>query len=179
MARNAKKPMLIPREVELTIDGSLISAKGPKGQLTYTAHAEFDVTKDDEGLWVKPKAGEEGEFNHALWGTSWANIRNIVIGVSEGFSKTLLLVGVGYRAQLQGKALNLSLGYSHPVVFEIPEGISIEMPSQTEIIIKGIDKQLVGQVAADIRAKRPVEPYKGKGIRYKDEVVILKETKKK
>ncbi len=189
VSRIAKKPVIIPKDVNLDIKGQKIIAKGPKGQLEYNVHDIVEVTHQDDNLIVNPKKEvkqrnlfrqlQDKAFVSAISGTTRANINNMVIGVSQGFERKLLLVGVGYRAQMQGKNLNLSLGFSHPVIFEIPDGIVIEMPTQTEIFVKGIDKQLVGQIAANIRAVRPVEPYKGKGVRYSDERVVLKETKKK
>lgn len=185
MARLAKKPILIPKGLDVKVDGQKVTVKGPKGQLEYEVHPSMKVTKEDTLLQVtlQNEVGEQPESVsitlNSLWGTAWAHINNILTGVLNGFEKKLLLVGVGYRAQVQGKKLNLSLGFSHPTVYEAPEGITIEMPVQTEIIIKGINRQLVGQVAAEIRAIRPVEPYKGKGVRYSDEKVTLKETKKK
>jgi large subunit ribosomal protein L6 len=185
MSKIARKPIQIPKGVEIKIEGSDIQVKGPKGQLDYVIPGFLILKQEEDFLMVvaKTTTTDEGDVgfgdNKALAGTTRANINNLVIGVSEGFVRKLNLVGVGYRAQLQGDKLNLSLGFSHPVVFEIPQGIKVEMPTQTEIVISGIDKQTVGQVAANIRAIRPVEPYKGKGVRYSDEKVSLKETKKK
>ena len=186
MSRIAKKPISIPNGVDVKLDGQKVFAKGPKGQLEYDVHNLLTLDIENNIITViskqedredQLKAKEKALIN-TLSGTTRANVNNLIIGVSAGFERKLLLVGVGYRAQVQGKNLNLSLGFSHPVNFVIPEGIQIEMPTQTEILIKGADKQLVGQVAANIRSVRPVEPYKGKGVRYSDEVVILKETKK-
>jgi large subunit ribosomal protein L6 len=184
MSRISKKPISIPKGVEIKIVGSKLDAKGPKGLLSYHIHELVSAEIKDNALQVLTKKNNNDQlvdrkFLESISGTTRANINNMVIGVSEGWERKLLLVGVGYRAQLQGKKINLSLGFSHPVDYQIPEGIVVETPSQTEIIVKGTDKQLVGQVAANIRAVRPVEPYKGKGVRYSDERVILKETKKK
>jgi len=185
MSRLAKKPINIPAGVNLTINGQTIVAKGSKGELQHEIHDSFSVEQQDNQLSIVVKRPEEKlkakqkKFLESMMGTTRALINNILVGVSQGFEKKLLLVGVGYRAQKQGNNLNLSLGFSHPVVFAIPEGIDINLPAATEIVITGINKQLVGQVAANIRAIRPVEPYKGKGVRYSDEQVILKETKKK
>lgn len=183
MSRVADKPIVIPKGVTIVINGQQVDVKGPKGQIRYDVPEVFLINHGDGLLSIK----ERDKIGHlksqvslnVLSGTTRANLNNAVMGVSEGYEKKLELVGIGYRGQMKGKALQLTLGFSHPVVFNIPEGISIEMPNQTEIIIKGIDKRLVGQVAADIRGLRPVEPYKGKGVRYKGEVIILKETKKK
>ena len=177
MSRIAKNPVELPSGVEIKLDGSTIVVKGGKGELTHQVHADVEVSQDDNRLMFAPRADTRPGW--ALAGTTRALINNMVNGVSSGFERKLELVGVGYRAQVKGKALNLTLGFSHPVNYEIPEGIVIETPSQTEIVIKGIDKQRVGQVAADIRAYRPPEPYKGKGVRYSDEHVIRKDAKKK
>jgi len=184
MSRIAKKPILIPKGVELKIDNHQIDAKGPKGLLSYQMHELVSIEIKDDVLQVKKRKFEDNnlidqKFLESILGTTRANINNVIVGVSEGWERKLLLVGIGYRAQVEGKKINLSLGFSHPVNYQIPEGIVIDVPRQTEIIVKGADRQLVGQVAANIRAIRPVEPYKGKGIRYSDERVILKETKKK
>ena len=177
MSRIAKNPVELPSGVEIKLDGSTIVVKGGKGELTHQVHADVEVSQDDNRLMFAPRADTRPGW--ALAGTTRALINNMVNGVSSGFERKLELVGVGYRAQVKGKVLNLTLGFSHPVNYEIPEGIVIETPSQTEIVIKGIDKQRVGQVAADIRAYRPPEPYKGKGVRYSDEHVIRKDAKKK
>jgi len=177
LSRIAKTPLAIPAGVEVTVTGSNVKVKGSLGQLEYTFNDTVTITKDGTNIVFATK--EESKFAKALSGTVKAIINNMVIGVTKGFEKKLTILGVGYRAQAQGTNLNLTLGYSHPIVFQAPAGIKIETPSQTEILVKGVDKQLVGQAAADIRAYRPVEPYKGKGVRYADEVVILKETKKK
>ncbi len=177
MSRVAKNPVALPQGVEVNLAGAQISVKGPLGTLTLPRNPAVDVVQEGAELQVKAVAGAEN--GNALSGTTRALLANLVNGVSKGFEKKLTLVGVGYRAQAQGDTLNLSLGFSHPVAHKMPAGIKVETPSQTEIVIKGIDKQQVGQVAAEIRAYRKPEPYKGKGVRYADEVVILKETKKK
>lgn len=177
MSRVAKAPIAIPAGVDLSLNGSEVSVKGGNGNLSMNVHDSIDVTVDDGKVTFAPKDGDDSAW--AMAGTMRALINNMVTGVSQGFERKLELVGVGYRAQSKGKSLNLSLGFSHPVEFPVPEGISIETPSQTEILIKGADKQQVGQVAAKIRAYRPPEPYKGKGIRYSDERVLRKEAKKK
>lgn len=177
LSRIAKTPLVVPAGVEVTVDGSYVKVKGALGQLEYTFNDKVAITKEGNDVVFATK--EETKFAKALSGTIKAIMNNMVVGVTKGFEKKLTILGVGYRAQAQGENLNLTLGYSHPIVFQTPAGIKIETPTQTEILVKGIDKQLVGQVAADIRAYRPVEPYKGKGVRYADEVVIIKETKKK
>lgn len=177
MSRIAKNPVAVPSGVEVTINGQEIAVKGGKGQLTFSVHNDVEVVKDGDKLRVTQRT--KSKMSNALSGTTRAIVNNMVTGVSAGFEKKLALVGVGYRAQAQGKMLNLTLGFSHPVTFQLPEGITVETPSQTEILIKGIDKQKVGQAAADIRAFRPPEPYKGKGVRYVDETIVMKEAKKK
>lgn len=177
MSRIANSPVAIPSGVEVSISGKELSIKGGKGNLSMTMHELVEISQD-EGV-LQLKASEESKKAVAMTGTFRSLVNNMVIGVSDGFQKELELQGVGYRAQAQGKKLNLSLGFSHPVVYEAPEGIDIETPSQTQVIVKGIDKQLVGQVSAEIRAFRPPEPYKGKGVRYADEYVRRKEAKKK
>lgn len=174
MSRVAKKPISLPKGVECKLDAGTVTVKGPKGTLVLATPPGVDVAVDD-GV-VKFSAKEQDDVK--LAGTARALVNSMVIGVSEGFQRKLELVGVGYRAALQGKDLNLSLGFSHPIVFKAPEGVTIEVPSQTEILIKGADKQSVGQVAAKIRAFRPPEPYKGKGVRYSGEQITLKEAKK-
>lgn len=153
-----------------------LQVKGPKGELSMSVNSEVEVKVDDGVATVAPRSGSR--FAHAMSGTTRALISNMVTGVTDGFERKLELVGVGYRAQSQGKNLNLTLGFSHPVVYEIPAGIEVEIPSQREIVVKGIDKQKVGQVAAEIRRYRPPEPYKGKGVRYSDEHVVIKVAKK-
>ena len=177
MSRIAKKPIEMPSGVNLTIKGKTISAKGPKGELSLTVHEDVTFEHNDNVLTFAPANEEKSSM--AMTGTMRSLADNIVIGVSQGFEKKLQLVGVGYRAQAKGKVLNLSLGFSHPVDYPVPEGITIETPSQTEIVVSGCDKQKVGQVSAEIRAFRPPEPYKGKGVKYTDEHIIRKEAKKK
>jgi len=177
MSRVAKKPLSLPPGVELTLVDDAITVKGPKGSLSMQLHPEVTLTAE-EGIWQVANRRER-PANVAIAGTVRALLGNMVMGVSEGFERKLDLVGVGYRAQAQGSTLNLTLGFSHPIAYAVPEGITIETPTQTEVRIKGIDKQKVGQVAAEIRAYRPPEPYKGKGVRYSTERVILKEAKKK
>lgn len=174
MSRVAKNPIKPPAGVDINISGSELKVKGPKGNLTLKLHPGVSLDEQDGEYLIKPV----GEKNTAMAGTFRALVNNMVIGVSEGFQKKLQLVGVGYRAQLQGSKLKLALGFSHPIEYNAPEGITIESPSQTEIIISGCDKQKVGQVAAEIRSYRPPEPYKGKGVRYADEHVVRKEAKK-
>ena len=177
MSRVANNPITIPAGVEVTIANGSINVKGAKGALSHTMSDAVDIKQEDTELKVSMREGAPNA--KALAGTTRAIVNNMVTGVSQGFERKLELVGVGYRAQAQGKTLNLSLGFSHPVNFPVPEGITIESPSQTEVLIKGIDKQLVGQVAANIRSIRPPEPYKGKGVRYSDERIIRKDAKKK
>ena len=177
MSRIAKKPIPLPKGVEVSIDGATVAIKGAKGRMELRIHDDVEVTNTDNVLSFAPRTPAQSAM--ALAGTMRALVNNMVTGVSAGFEKKLELVGVGYRAQAQGKALNLTLGFSHPVVFEVPEGITVETPSQTEIVVRGSDRQQVGQVAAKIRAYRPPEPYKGKGVRYSDEHVVRKEAKKK
>lgn len=177
MSRIANKPVEVPSGVTVTVNDNVLAVKGAKGELSYAIDSAVEVVQEDGTLKIRQVG--EGIHAHAMAGTTRALLNNMVTGVSRGFERKLTLVGVGYRAQVQGKALNLTLGFSHPVSFPVPDGIVIETPSQTEIIVRGIDKQLVGQVAAEIRAYRPPEPYKGKGVRYSDEEVVRKETKKK
>lgn len=177
MSRIAKNPVSLPSGTEVTIKEDTIVAKGPVGELTMNKHPLVSVNQEDGML--KVAANDESMQSRAMSGTTRALLSNLVTGVSSGFEKKLTIIGVGYRAQVQGKNLNLSLGFSHPVVYSIPEGITIEAPSQTELVVKGADKQKVGQVAAEIRRYRPPEPYKGKGVRYTDEYVVRKQAKKK
>jgi large subunit ribosomal protein L6 len=177
MSRIAKKPIELPGGVEFSINGSEISAKGPKGYLALTLHDAVNLTQEDNVLTLSPKDARQSSL--AVTGTMRSVLSNIVEGVANGFEKKLQLVGVGYRAQAQGKQLNLSLGLSHPVNYQVPEGIEVETPTATEIIVRGCDKQKVGQVCAEIRSYRPPEPYKGKGVKYADEQVVRKEAKKK
>lgn len=176
MSRIANNPVNIPSGVDINIAGNLITVKGSKGELSHDIHPLVKVEQEDGTL--KTTVNDNSKAAKALSGTTRALIQNIVTGVSEGFERKLEIVGVGYRAAVSGKKLNLTLGFSHPVEFAIPEGITIETPSQTEIVVKGADKQQVGQVAANIRDYRPPEPYKGKGVRYSDERIIRKEAKK-
>lgn len=177
MSRIAKAPVEIPSGVEVKIAGQNVSIKGAKGVLDYVVHQ--DVTVSQQGSEISFELADARSKSFAMAGTMRSLLNNMVRGVSQGYERKLELVGVGYRAQGQGKKLNLTLGFSHPVEYEIPEGIAIETPSQTEILVKGIDKQKVGQVAAEIRAYRPPEPYKGKGVKYSDERILRKEAKKK
>ena len=175
-SRVAGQPIPLPSGVEFKLEDGIVNVKGPKGNLQFRMPSSVSLFENDNVLTFAPK--DDAKSSNALAGTSRALINNMVQGVSVGYEKKLTLVGVGYRAQLKGSSLNLTLGFSHPVLHEIPEGITIECPTQTEVIVKGCDKQRVGQVAAEIRAYRPPEPYKGKGVRYSDEVIMLKETKK-
>jgi large subunit ribosomal protein L6 len=177
MSRIAKAPIAVPKGVDVKISGQDVSVKGPKGQLAWQVHNTVSVQLEDGTVRVAPQTEHPGEW--AMAGTTRALLNNMVTGVSQGFERKLTLVGVGYRAQSKGKVLNLSLGFSHPVDYPVPEGIEIETPAATEIVVKGADKQRVGQVAAEIRAYRPPEPYKGKGVRYAHEQVVRKEAKKK
>lgn len=177
MSRVAKKPVTIPKGVDVTISGQTVKVKGAQGELCHQLHGDVAIEQVEQELRFSPRNESTGAM--ALAGTSRALVNNLVLGVSDGFEKKLTLVGVGYRSKVQGKTLNLTLGFSHPVDYPIPEGITIETPSQTEVVVKGMDKQQVGQVAAEIRAFRPPEPYKGKGVRYTDENIVRKEAKKK
>ena len=177
MSRIAKAPVTVPDKVQVTVNPNEIVVKGPLGTLTQPIGRGVAVKLEDGK--VTFAASEEGKEANALSGTIRANVANMVHGVKEGFQKKLTLVGVGYRAQAQGNKVNLTLGFSHPIVHALPEGVKAETPTQTEILIKGADRQRVGQVAAEIRAYKSPEPYKGKGVRYSDEKVVIKETKKK
>lgn len=177
MSRVAKNPIPLLSGVEVTIESDKVSVKGPLGTLTQTLVAGVGVTNADGFLHIS--ANDTTRETHAMTGTVRALLANMVQGVTKGFERKLNLVGVGYRAQAQGDKLNLTLGFSHPVEHPMPVGIKVETPTQTEIVIKGMDKQVVGQVAADIRSYRKPEPYKGKGVRYANEVIVIKETKKK
>jgi len=170
-------PISVPTGVDVTIKGQVVSVKGSKGTLEHTVHEFVKVSQTDNV--VTFAAGQAGKAAAAQSGTARSLLNNMIEGVTKGFERKLELVGVGYRAQAQGKVLNLTLGFSHPVEYAIPEGVSIETPSQTEVVVKGMNKQIVGQVAADIRAYRPPEPYKGKGVKYSDEHIVRKEAKKK
>jgi large subunit ribosomal protein L6 len=176
-SRVGSSEITLPSGVEVNLQNQLVTVKGGKATLTHELHPLVSVQQESNV--VRVICNNESREANAQSGTARAVLNNMVLGVSQGFEKKLVLVGVGYRSQVQGKNLNLSLGFSHPVLFPIPDGISIETPSQTEILIKGADKQQVGQVAANIRKIRPPEPYKGKGVRYADEQISLKETKKK
>ena len=177
MSRVAKAPVAIPAGVDVTLQGQEVTVKGAQGSLTQVINSAVAIENADQQLTFAPREGFANGWAQA--GTARALLNNMVQGVSNGYERKLLLQGVGYRAQAQGKKLNLNLGFSHPVEFEVPEGISVETPTQTEVVVKGANKQLVGQVAANIRAFRKPEPYKGKGVRYADEQVRRKEAKKK
>ena len=176
MSRIANAPIPLASGVTITLNGQQITVKGGKGELSWDIHEQVRVAEGDGELNVT--STNSSKSARALAGTTRALVNNMVKGVSEGFERKLDIVGVGYRAQMKGKVLNLALGYSHPIDFDVPEGVSVETPSQTEIVVKGVDKQLVGQVAANIRAFRKPEPYKGKGVRYSDEEIVRKEAKK-
>jgi large subunit ribosomal protein L6 len=177
MSRVGNFPVDVPKGVEVTLAADSISIKGPLGTLSQKLTKQVQIKREGDQLLFAAVDGAEN--GNAMSGTMRALTANMVTGVTKGFERRLALVGVGYRAQAQGDKLNLSLGFSHPVVHAMPKGVKVETPSQTEIVIKGLDKQLVGKVAAEVRAHRPPEPYKGKGVRYADEKVVLKETKKK
>jgi large subunit ribosomal protein L6 len=177
MSRVAKSPITLPSGVELKLDGQNVSVKGGKGSMAFSVHQDVTVEVDGNEVRVAPRDSDNPAW--AMAGTTRALLNNMVLGVSSGFERKLQLVGVGYRAQAKGKVLNLSLGFSHPVDYPVPDGIDIATPSPTEIVVTGADKQKVGQVASEIRAYRPPEPYKGKGVRYSDEHVVRKEAKKK
>jgi len=177
MSRIGKNPVAVPKGVEVTISADAFSVKGPLGMLSQRLDGSVKVQKEQDRLVFEASA--ESDYSNAMSGTIRALAANMMQGVTKGFEKKLTLVGVGYRAQAQGDKLNLSLGFSHPVVHPMPKGVTVATPTQTEILIKGTDKQLVGQVAAEVRSYRPPEPYKGKGVRYANEQVVLKETKKK
>ena len=177
MSRVGKKPVAIPNGVTAKVEGQRVSVKGSKGELQFTCPDEVTVSFENDNVSVKPR--DESKRAQAMWGMSRAMVNNLVVGVSNGFTRKLDITGVGYKAAVQGKVLQLSLGYSHDVPFAIPEGITIATPRPVEILISGIDKRQVGQVASEIRALRPPEPYKGKGVRYSDEFIFRKEGKKK
>jgi large subunit ribosomal protein L6 len=177
MSRVAKNPVAIPKGVEVKLAEAMVSVKGPKGQLSQPLHPLVKVTQSDGSLRVERQG--DSALARAVSGTTRALVNNMVQGVTKGFEKKLTIVGVGFRAAVQGKKLNLTLGYSHPIAYAIPDGITIECPDQTNIVVRGSDKQVVGQVAAEIRGYRPPEPYKGKGVRYTDEHIVRKEAKKK
>lgn len=177
MSRIAKYPVQLPAGVEVNLSEDMIAVKGGLGKLQRPQFAGVRIAQDNGALTFAPL--NESREAHAMSGTMRALVAGMVHGVSQGFERKLTLVGVGFKAQAQGAKLNLSLGFSHPIIKDMPEGIKVETPTPTEIVIKGVDKQLVGQIAAEVRAFRPPEPYKGKGVRYVDEVVVIKETKKK
>jgi large subunit ribosomal protein L6 len=177
MSRIGKRPVTVPSGVTATVEGQTVKMKGPKGQLSFVVHDDVEVKFDKGVVTVAPRV--ETNRAQALYGTARAQVANLVAGVTKGFEKKLEITGVGYRAALQGKNLQLALGYSHDVVYKIPEGIAITVPKPTEIVINGSDIQRVGQVAAEIRSYRPPEPYKGKGVKYSDEFIFRKEGKKK
>jgi large subunit ribosomal protein L6 len=177
MSRIGKRPVTIPSGVTATVEGQTVKMKGPKGQLQFVVHDDVEVKFENGMVKVAPRV--ETNRAQALYGTARAQVANLVAGVTKGFEKKLEITGVGYRAALQGKKLQLALGYSHDVVYSIPEGIAITVPKPTEIVINGNDIQRVGQVAAEIRSYRPPEPYKGKGVKYSDEFIFRKEGKKK
>ncbi|MCG4454666.1 50S ribosomal protein L6 [Pseudomonas sp. MMS21-TM103] len=177
MSRVAKNPVTLPAGVEISLAGQQLSVKGAKGALELNIHSSVEVVQESGELRFAARNGDQQ--TRAMAGTTRALVNNMVIGVSTGFERKLQLVGVGYKAQAKGQVLSLALGFSHPIDYELPEGVVAETPSQTEILIKGVDKQLVGQVAAEIRDFRRPEPYKGKGVRYADEIVRRKEAKKK
>jgi large subunit ribosomal protein L6 len=177
MSRVANAPVALPKGVEVKLDGASLKVKGPKGELSHQVHDAVAVEQRDNELAFR--GHDDASNGVALAGTTRALVSNMVVGVSEGFERKLNLVGVGYRAQMKGDVLNLALGFSHPVDFPVPDGVSIETPSQTEIVVRGVDKQKVGQAAAVIRSFRPPEPYKGKGVKYSDENIVRKEAKKK
>ncbi|MCY4149442.1 MAG: 50S ribosomal protein L6 [Gammaproteobacteria bacterium] len=181
MSRIAKVPVSVPSGVSVDISNGQVVAKGPKGESGFKLFPGIAIRKNNADLTVEINAGdsEVDKQLRSMWGTTRALLDNLITGVSSGFSKRLLITGVGYRAQAQGRNLNLNLGYSHPVTYALPDGVEANTPSQTEIIVSGIDKQVVGQVAAEIRAFRPPEPYKGKGVRYADEYIVRKQAKKK
>jgi large subunit ribosomal protein L6 len=177
MSRIGKKPVELPSGVTATVSGQTVEVKGPKGALNFTATDDVTIELNDNVITVTPRGNSKRARQQ--WGMSRTIVQNLVTGVSQGFRKELEISGVGYRAQMQGNTLKLSLGYSHEVNFEVPEGVTVTAPKQTEIVVEGIDPQLVGQVAANIREWRKPEPYKGKGIKYKDEYIFRKEGKKK
>ena len=175
MSRIGKLPIVIPAGVDVSIDGSTVTVKGPKGELTRTVHSNMTVTKD--GATITVTRPNDNKVNRSLHGLTRTLIANMIIGVNEGFKKELEINGVGYRAAMQGSQLVMNIGYSHQVIMDAPEGITIEVPTPNKIVVLGADKQKVGQFAAEIREKRPPEPYKGKGIKYADEVIRRKEGK--
>ncbi|MEM8651845.1 MAG: 50S ribosomal protein L6 [Pseudomonadota bacterium] len=177
MSRIGKKPVAIPEGVTATVEGQTVTAKGPKGELNFVVNKEVLVKMENGEISVDPR--DESKEARSKWGMSRTMVANIMTGVKDGFEKKLEINGVGYRAAMQGNDIQLSLGFSHEVVYKVPEGISVACPKPTEIVVTGIDKQKVGQVAAEIRSYRPPEPYKGKGVKYADETIFRKEGKKK
>ena len=177
MSRVAKKPVQLPSDVQITMTGTEISVKGGKGELSMFLNGEVEVVKEGDKLTFAPRGGSA--FARAMSGTTRGLVSNMVTGVSDGFQKKIELFGVGFRAQVQGRSINLTLGFSHPVIYDLPEGVFAETPSQTELLLKSSDKQKLGQAAAEIRAFRPPEPYKGKGVRIENEHIRRKEAKKK
>ena len=177
MSRIGKRPVSVPDGVTASVDGQTVTAKGPKGELKFVVNEEVIVKMGEDGIKVDPR--DQSKDARSKWGMSRTQIENIMTGVSQGFTKSLEINGVGYRAAMQGKNLQLSLGFSHEVIYEVPEGVSVACPKPTEIVVSGIDKQKVGQAAAEIREYRGPEPYKGKGVKYADETIFRKEGKKK
>lgn len=177
MSRVGKNPVAVPSGVDVKIDGVIVTAKGKLGELSFRATEDVEITSEEGQIWVKPR--NDSKRARSMWGTARARISNLVQGVSEGFTKNMEITGTGYRASVQGSNLNLQLGFSHDVVYPIPQGITVKCERPTAISISGADKQAVGQMAAEIRAFRPPEPYKGKGVRYADEEILRKEGKKK
>ena len=177
MSRIGKKPVTVPEGVTATVDGQMVTAKGPKGELKFVVNDEVLVKQEDGAISVTPK--DQSKDARSKWGMSRTQLQNIFNGVKSGFERRLEINGVGYRAAMQGNDLQLALGFSHNVVYKVPEGVSITVPKPTEIVVNGIDKQLVGQVAAEIREYRQPEPYKGKGVKYAEERIVRKEGKKK
>ncbi len=177
MSRVGNNAVQVPSGVDLKIEGVLVTAKGKQGELSFAATEDVVISREEDQVWVKPV--DESKRSRAMWGTARSRIQNLVTGVSEGFTKSLEITGVGYRASVQGNTLNLQLGFSHDVNYPIPQGIKVVCEKPTSIAITGADKQKVGQMAAEIRAMRPPEPYKGKGVRYADEQILRKEGKKK
>lgn len=176
-SRVARVPVKVPQGVEVDIQGQQVTVKGPKGSDGYTVHDWVEITRDDDSVRLAPRRGDRE--SNAMAGTMRALLNNIVVGVTQGFERRLEIRGVGYRAQMQGRNLHLTLGFSHPVNYAVPDDVEVQAPSTTQIIVRGTNKQRVGHVAAEIRAFRPPEPYKGKGVRYEGEEVIMKEAKKK
>ena len=177
MSRIGKKPVSVPQGVTASVDGQTVTAKGPKGELKFVVNDEVLVKLEDGAIAVEPREGTKDA--RSKWGMSRTQIQNVLQGVKDGFERRLEITGVGYRAAMQGKNLQLALGFSHDVVYQTPEGVTISVPKPTEIVVNGVDKQVVGQVAAEIREYRPPEPYKGKGVRYAGERIVRKEGKKK